>query len=329
MLRQKLELLDAHLDRLSLSKRLQIEAEHLKRIKVLKTVRIYVTPSEDTIKINTRIIDSARPGDATGLWDIVKRVVVSADTSVPVLAEAVDADGHVAAVEHATAGAVGPADRAEDVFEWTRECGGEAFVVPRKREWRSAQLLVKLANSRQVYKLHSSIARLFNKYADTKPNIIKDFYRYINDRKLNDYSTSDVLCDAELEAALGMKTFNFNEIAAIVDRLVEPCGYCVVNIGLDACSAWDINVECDDLGQMPVLYPKIVQQMEKKIETNRQAAQKTADRIALLEEFAADPMFFINRRIVLESETLGMRTGFYDDMGVQNAVFELIKRHEK
>lgn len=328
MLSEGLERLDASLDRLSLEKRLQIEAEHLKRIKVPRTLRLYVAPGDGAIRINTRVINDENTADTCRFWDIVKRVIVAANTNIPVLSEAVDAEGNAIPHEETVAEYSEDASLA-DLYEWTKECGGEAFVVSRKAEWRNIQLIIKLANPRQIYKLHRSIALLFNKYSDTKPNIIKDFYRYINNKKLNDYSTSDVTCDEKLEAALGVSKFNFNEIASIVDRLVEPCGCCVINVDLKEAQAWDIRVECDDLSQMPVLYPKAVQEMEKKIEATCTNIRQASERIGLFEEFIEDPIFFINRRIALESDCLGMQTGFYDDLNVQAAVFELIKRHDK
>ena len=317
--REKLEALDASLDRISLSKRLQIEAEHLKRIKCNRTLRVYVDPAPDSIRIFTRVLGDFKAEEGAKLWNIVQRVVVAANTTLPTIDEELGDDG----TENNT-------ERLEDgdaeLFEWTGDA--DAFVVTRQATHRSYQILIKLRNQRQILKLNKHVRRLFDKYSDTRQNIIKDFYRYINTNKLNDYATSTVKCDEVLQGIFHVDSFSFNDIGRMIDPLVEPVGYCVINAGLDAPQIWDIGLECDDLSQMPVLYPKNVQEMEKKIEANKIVCQKITEKIGVLEEFIEDPIFFINRKIALESDGLGVQTGFYDDLSVQTAVFELIKRHE-
>ncbi|KAI5169384.1 SWI/SNF-related matrix-associated actin-dependent regulator of chromatin subfamily D [Pancytospora epiphaga] len=315
MFKDYLQRLESRIDKISLHRRLLIEAEHLKRIKTTKTLRIYTNPSNGFIKISTRVLTETGIEDNTPFWDLVKRVVITANTDIPLLNEE---GGEVL-------GASSTDDDSTEIFEWTRDCDGQAFSIPIRSSYKRIQLLLKLANTRQIYRLCKDLRELLEKFADSKPNIIKDLYKYINNNKLNDYATAIVTCDEKLETILKMKQFNFNDIGGIIDGLVEPLGYCVINVNMNEMDIWDLNIECDDLGNMPVVYPKIVQEIEKKIEANKASCQKTTERIGVLEEFLSDPLYFINRKIALESECLGVQTGFYDDLAVQTAVFELLK----
>lgn len=342
MLEERLESLDGYLDAISLGKRLQIEAEHLKRIKCTKILRIYTTPSAGVLTINTRIIDALKAEDGTKLWDLVKRVVVCANGTLPIPTDEdagnqkenrdKNADGTAQDAVGVDPRSPSPDRQSEadiELWEWTKASCAEAFEISRGEGHRSIQLLLKLVNARQVYKLSTGIRSLFGKHSDTKQNIIKDFYKYINTNKLNDYATAVVACDEKLSGILGVESFHFSDLGSIVDGLVEPVGYCVINVDLAAPQIWDLPIECDDLSQMPVLYPKNVQEMEKKIEANQIVFQKISEKISVLEEFVEDPVFFINRKIALESDCLGVQTAFYDDLSVQTAVFELIRRHDK
>lgn len=322
MLRDKLEQLNSKIDEIALRKRLEIEAEHLKRIKCTKTIRLFTTFTGSSFKINTRILNDLTTEEKTQFWDLVKRVCVCFNTSIVSEAmQAVSPDGDQGLPDE-------PSKPNAEILEWTRGCNADGFIAPVSEGCRSIQVLIKLQNQRQVFKLNKELGALLGKYSDTKQNIIKDLYKYVNSNKLNDYATSNVACDEALERIFRIKSFNFNNLNAIIDPLLEPIGYCVVNVEMGRDQVWDIELEADDLGQMPVLYPSNVQQVEKKIEDNKALKRKIADRISLLEEFVEDPALFINRMVALESDGVGTKTVFYDDLAVQTALYELIKKKE-
>lgn len=330
MLRDKLEQLNSKIDEIALRKRLEIEAEHLKRIKCAKTIRLFTSFTESCFKINTRVLNDLTSEEKTQFWDLVKRVCVCFNTDVineAMLAVSSDVElGRDSSKEQVSSGQ-DPGSSIE-ILEWTRISNADGFVAPVRENCRSIQVLVKLKNQRQIFRLNKRLGMLLNKYSDTKQNVIKDLYKYVNSNKLNDYATSNVTCDEVLERIFRVKSFNFNNLDAIIDPLLEPIGYCVINVEMDKNQVWDIELEADDLGQMPVLYPTNVQQVEKKIEDNRALRKKIADRISLLEEFVEDPALFINRMVALESDGVGTKTVFYDDLAVQTALYELIKKKE-
>lgn len=303
-LNKDLEILNSQLDAIALQKRLEIEAEHLKRIKCNRFIRLFTSFSGSSLKINTRILNETGIEEKTGFWDLVKRICVCFNTNF-------------------TSGDITAND--QEIFEWTKSSEADAFVVP-LNDCREIQILVKLNNQRNVYRLSPELSELLNKATETRPNIIKDLYKYVNANKLNNYATSDVVCDEALEKVFKVKSFNFNNIYSHVESHLLPIFYCVIDVEKDASEIWDIEVETDDLSQMPVLYSNNVQQMDKKIEDLRAFKKKIVERIDILKEFSEDPSLFINKKIAFESEGVGVRSVFYDDLNVQTSLFELIKK---
>lgn len=337
MLEEHLKLLGAQLDETALKKRLSIEAEHLKRIKCTKILRIYTQTTNGTLKINTRVIGEDTKSTAnTTFWQLIKRIVVGFNTCVPTVDEELSADGiFVDPQPSNTDQASQPSPNTDqasqpdcEIFEWDSSSHADAFSVRIKPEINKIQLLLKLKNSREVYKMSKKIRLFLGKYSDTLQNVIKDLYKYINTNRLNEYSTGIVKCNEELKNLFGVDSFNFTDIVGHIARHLEPIEYCVINLEIGCKQIWDIELETDDLAQMPVLYPKNVMELEKKIASSCETEERLAERIKNIEEFAADPVFYVNKRIALESEGLGVQSAFYDNLDVQTAVYELIRKYE-
>lgn len=322
VLNEKLEELNSKVDEIALQKRLEIEAEHLKRISCTKFIRLFGSFSGSSFKINTRVLNDVGAEDKTVFWDLVKRVCICTNSEF-LSAEKLAENDLNEKSEYST-------DLPVSIYEWTKSSGTNGFTIPINESCRKLQVLIKLKNQRSVYRLTPELSKLLNKFTDTKYNIIKEIYKYVNTHKLNDYATSNVACDENLELAFNKKSFNFNHILNVLEPQLQPIFYCVIDINMDEKdNIWDIEVETDDLSQMPVLYPKIVQQFEKKIEDTKVLIKKSFDKIELLKEFSEDPARFINKKIALNSDNIGTKSVFYDDLTVQSALFELIKKKEQ
>jgi len=333
-LNEKLDGLNQKLDEIALQKRLEIEAEHLKRISCVKLLRLFCSYSGSSLGINTRVLNDVGGEDKTHFWDLVKRVCVCLNTQFTTAEK--EAEG--GDLEAASGMPI-------EIFEWTRESGTCGFIVPLNETCKRIQILVKLANQRSVYRLSPALTRLLGKFTDTRYNVIKEIYKYVNTHKLNDYATSNVKCDEKLQDIFKVSEFNFNSIQGMLEPHLHPIFYCVVDVDTEMIrnaneevpasdnintsnSIWDIELEVDDLTQMPVLYPKNVLQLEKKIDDIKTLKRKTLERIDLLSEFSKDPAQFINRKLGVGSDSIGTKTIFYDDLNVQSALFELIKKKE-
>lgn len=324
MLHEKLEAINSKLDAIALQKRLEIEDEHLKRIKCTKFVRLFCSFNGSSLKVNTRILNELGNEEKTSIWDIVKRFCICINTDYVPVEDTCDNEIIAESKEN-----VNSAFSTPEIFEWTKNSKSDGFIIPMNSDCKKIQILVKLINQRNVYKLSSGLSKLFNKYSDTKHNIIKDMYKYINANKLHNYASSNVTCDASLESLFKVTSFNFNNISSLLEPFFEPISYCCANLEIGKNEIFDIEVEIDDLSQMPVLYPNVIQNLEKKIEDTRSLKNKTENKVAILEEFCEDPALFINRKIAFDSEGVGIKTVFYDDLNVQTGLFELIKRKDQ
>lgn len=311
---ERFEKLNKTLDEIALQKRLAIEAEHLKRITCTKFIRLFGSFSGPDFKINTRILSDIGAEDKTPFWELVKRVCVTFNTDFS-LGESIP-------------GAI--IQEGQNIFEWTKESGTDGFVVPLTAECKKIQILVKLANHRNVYRLSQPLAAFLNKQTDTRNNIVTSIYKYVNSKRLNDYLTSNVICDESLENVFGKKAFNFNNIYTLLKPHLQPIFYCVIDVPINENNIWDIEMIHDDLGQMPVLYhsPNL-QQLEKKIEDIKGLKRKVVERIDILETFKKNPAEFVSRKIAFESDGVGARSIFYEDLTVQSALYELIKKKEQ
>lgn len=324
MIQDKLKAINTKLDALALQKRLEIEDEHLKRIKCTRFVRLFGTFTGSSFKVNTRILNEISNEEKTSFWDIVKRFCICVNTNYVSMEEIAEN-----LPEETTLSNIDDSTNLPQIFEWTKDSQTDGFIIPINSDCKKIQIMIKLSNQRNIFKLNNGLARIFNKYSDTKHNIIKDMYKYVNANKLNNYVSSNITCDPNLESLLKVSDFNFNNVANILDPYFEPISYCCIDVKIGKPEIWDIEVEIDDLIQMPVLYPNVVQNLEKKIEDTRALKKKIQDRIEVLDEFCENPSLFINRKIAAGSEGMGIKTVFYEDLNVQSGLFELIKRKDQ
>lgn len=344
MLKEKLEFLNKKVDEIALRTRLEIEGEHLKRIKCNKTLRFYTTINENYLKINTRVLNELYNEEKASLWSLVKRICISCNTDF--ISEAQEYEDSCKKNNNQTItdttieNEINPLSSSNTevtndentnnsfFFEWNERSKTDGFLIPIKKEYKNIQILVKLKNEREICKFSKNLRNLTGKFSDTKNNVIKELYRYINHYKLINYNTSEIKCNEELENLFKLKTFNFNDISLLLENHLFPIGYCVINLDLSKNQIFDINMEVDDLSQFPVLYPENIYLLERKIEDNRALKLNIQERIAVIENFVEDPSLFIGRKITLDSDGIGTKTAFYDDLSVQTALFELIKRQE-
>ncbi|KAI5149551.1 SWI/SNF-related matrix-associated actin-dependent regulator of chromatin subfamily D [Enteropsectra breve] len=350
-MKQKLEEIGKRLDAIALEKRLDIESQHMKRIKCKRILRLFVSNTNTSIKIGTKILDEFGNETKTNIWDLVKRVAVIVNANdedgkqlsndFGIRDNAADGNysksdinredhmmeiGEDNSIDNNKEGNDEKLGKAQ-IHEWTADSDAQGFIAFKNTGSKNAQILIKVANKRKVYKLGEKLKMLLNIECDTKQNIIKEIYKYINNNKLNDYLSGNVTCNSELKNVFSVDQFNFNSVGFMLCEHLEPLGYVTVDVEHIGDEIWDIETECDDLGEFPVLYPKIVKEFDKKLEATRITSQRVAKQIETLEEFIADPVYYINRKIALDSEAMGIHTSFYDNVDVQSTVFDLLKIH--
>ena len=176
-----------------------------------------------------------------------------------------------------------------------------------------------------LFKLDDKLKILLNLYADSKPNVIKEIYKYINNKGLLNHTTGIVTSDKSLENIFNVTQFDFNDISSMLDEKLFPIDYCNININLNnTTSIYDVEVDIDDITQMPILYSSEVKMLIKKIEGNKILEKKLKGNIKILQEFIKNPIQMISKFLILEKDIKGIKTKYFDDLNIQTALFELL-----
>ena len=310
----KLDALDVSLDKIALQKRLQIEAEHLKRIKCIKIIRFYAVLENNELKVYTRVLNDYSGElnvDHTNLWEIIRRICIT-----------IEEKGEKARI-----------------CEWAEKDEAEAFKIKNVTKEMKIKLFIKFTNQRQLFKLEEKLAALISTKYESKPNIVKELYKYISQRKLLNHTNGYVQCDDALKEVFQVESFDFNTITDLIELQLKPVGYCKISLDFlktekslvtdENTLIYDLEVECDDTTQMPILFSNEVKMLAKKIEGNKILKKKLEAKMTDLEEFIENPRSMISRSLILEKDILGIKTKFYEDLGVQSTLFELLMNYKE
>ncbi|ORD97526.1 SNF12 [Hepatospora eriocheir] len=301
---EKLEKLNKELDRLVLNKKLELEDEQFKRVRIDKILRVYIENYNDYVVIKMRVIKGSIMSpiaemkiESVSLWDVLKRVIV-VDSS-----------------------------NGDNIYEFFEDQKIQAFKVPfdSKKENSKLSIKIKLENTRNEVMLTNEMSSLLNVKIDTKPGIIKEFYKYLINKGLLNHDTLIVTCNDELKNIFKIDSFPFKDINTLLEDVYIPVGYYTIQYtpSLDI-KMFDIPFTADDKSQMPSLFNKNTTALEKKIETNKILENKIRRKIIELKEFINDPLSFIDGKIVFKNQNKGLISKFYEDINVVNSLLQLL-----
>ncbi|ADM11407.1 uncharacterized protein Eint_041180 [Encephalitozoon intestinalis ATCC 50506] len=347
VLYDKLQNIEAEIDRLCLEKKLNMEAEYLKRIKCKKSLRCYVKVAMKKgifIRLDSRVINDYKNGGQMKFSDVVKRFCVIFDSSIPTTADihfgpsSGSDESDRGMEEDMTGDQEGQLGQMkcknmsmENFFEWTK-CNGdaEAFEVNSDKSPKTIRLMFDLENPREIFRLSPKLSNILGRYTDTKPNVITHLWRYINKSGLMSIDSDIVECNPLLKDILGVDRFSFPELPGLVAPHLCALDYLIVDIPPvdEYTEIFDIPFEWDDLHQYPTLYTKKIHALDRKIESLRQLLKRCEERERVLNEFERDPTAFINRWICIDMNDACHRTPLFCNKDVQERVFELLKRLE-
>ncbi|ORD93429.1 SNF12 [Enterospora canceri] len=292
---EKFEKLDQVLNKIALEKRLLIEAEHLKRIKKVKTIRFYCALENDELKVHVRILNNFTgelKAESTSLWELIKRIVVVADGSI---------------------------------HEWTVLNKCDAFLVKGIVKTGGIRLLVKLQNGMNLFKFSKELSELLGIYAESKANAVKEIYKYVSAENLLNHNTGFVTCNEPMHKIFKKDEFDFNDIGEMLECHFMPLEYLKIDLGSEnGLEMFDLEVECDDVTQMPILYTNEVKMLSKKIESNKIIEKRIRNSIDILDEFIKNPLRMMARYLIMEKDIKGIKTKYFEDLNIQSALFELL-----
>ncbi|KAM0672013.1 SWIB domain-containing protein [Ordospora colligata] len=338
---EKLRRIEKEVDKMCLQRKLSIEAEYLKRIKCRKTLRCYVKVEVNNgmfIRMDSRVINDYKSGGEMKFSDVVKRFCVVLNNNIrstsELYTEQFETDGINEDIQHDVKHDTSHVSKNMDVndfFEWAKGKEDiEAFEVSTKKEPESIRLIFELENPRDIWRLSPKLSKLLMRYTDTKPNVITHLWRYVNKNGLMKTGSDLVKCDGSLKEILGVDEFVLTELTDMIVPHLLPLDFLTVNVPVQHgyTNIFDIPFEWDDLYQHPVLYSKRIHAVDRKIESLRQILKKCEEREKVLNEFAKDPVHFINKWLCIQMNEQCHRTLFFRNEEVQKGIFELLKRLE-
>lgn len=297
----KLKQIENTINKLCLKKYLNLESDHRKRIKCVKTIRLFInTVIDDTIFINisTRILNDFKNNMEMCLYDLIDKFIIIFYNNKNVL----------------------------EIFEWNNNDDKiESFEIKSKLIPSRVELTIVFKNDRNLFKLSDNLIKLLNKQTDTKSNVIGSLYTYIVKNELLDRKDYSVTLNNELKKAFGIETnvIKFTDINKLVDFCLGPIDDLVIDITRSLVT--DIPIEVDDLYQQPKIHNKDVYLLERKIDTLLEIKNNLIKRCKVLEEFSKNPINYINKWVCLDLEEFYNKSIVFRDEEVQKLMYEILK----
>lgn len=154
---EKLKEVENRINELCLLRQLKTEAEHRKRIKCIKTLRLYIKIHSDKdgtfIRIDSRVMNDFKNNTNAKMGDLIDNLMLLVKYS---------------------------SSSEPEIYEWTNQLDkSESFEMRLPSSYESIKLIVTLSNKREIYKLSNSLSSLLSIFTSTKPNLLGTLYTYI------------------------------------------------------------------------------------------------------------------------------------------------------
>lgn len=303
---EKLKEVENRINELCLLRQLKTEAEHRKRIKCIKTLRLYIKIHSDKdgtfIRIDSRVLNDFKNSVNAKMGDLIDKVTIL--------------------VNHGTSSD-------PEIYEWTNHFDeSESFEIRSSLSYESIKLILTLSNKREIFKLSPTLSSLLLIYTSTKPNLLGSLYTYIIKNNLMIRNDHTVKCNEDLSKIFGTDEFKYTDLPEMVNDhllVLDDIEIEIVKSVTNNLYIYDIPVEVDDLYQHPKIHSKDVYHLERKIDTINEIKKNLIKRKDILEEFCINPINFINKWICLELEEWSNKTSFFKDEYVQELMYELLK----
>lgn len=297
----KLKQIENTINDLCLKKHLNLESDHRKRIKCVKTLRLFInTVINDTtfINIGTRVINDFKNNVEMSFFDLVDKLIIILYNGNNII----------------------------EIFEWINNDDKiESFETRSKFVPSRVELTIVFKNHRNLYKLSDNLIRLLNKQTDTKANVIGGLYTYVVKNDLLDRKDYSVRLNDELKKIFKIENnfIKFTDFNNLVDFCLGPIDDLVIDITNSLIT--DIPIEVDDLYQQPKVHNKDVYLLERKIDTLMEIKNNLEKRCKVLEEFSKNPIEFANKWVCLDLEEFYIKSVVFRDEEIQKLMYEILK----
>lgn len=333
---EKLRLLEMHLDKAVLKKKLLVEESHYKRIKCTKRLRLFVNFElfEDSflLKIDGRVINDFTNTTELRMSDVLKNVCVKLDFGDK---------------EEDTAKRIKRSDGCSELhekvlrkcYEWSKTKNDviDCFELNLEDMPEKVTVLLEFENTFDRYKLAAPVRKLFNKETETKTGLLIDLWKYIRlNRLITETSDFIVTCDEKLREIFDCDHFKILDMPRLVSALLLPLDPLIFEIPAqnNYTSNFDVPIDVDDFYEFPVMYSNnVIFQLDQKIAGLFDTLKRANTKCEVLKKFSANPNSFINDWIIRQGHLLkgskfdANNKTFYDPM-IQETIFNMLQSYK-
>ncbi|EOB14256.1 SWI/SNF-related matrix-associated actin-dependent regulator of chromatin subfamily D member 1, partial [Nosema bombycis CQ1] len=288
----KLKKIDSKLDKLCIEKRLHTEAEHLKRIKCTKTLRLFIKSTISNsifIRIDSRVINDFKNHEVMKITDLIKRMCVIFNSDL---------------------------ESTLDYYNKILNNKVDEQVENDDKIKPSSNLSV------EIFEWNKTDNESINSFE------LRTLWKYIHKNGLIKPGEIEIKADDKLKKLVNKDKFLFTDIPEIITDHLCPIDNLVIDIPTDSFykEIFDIPIEVDDLYHLPRVHSKEVYNYEKKIEMLIEFKKRLKDKKDILSKFSNNPIEFINRWICLDSTDYYTKTQFVLNKSVQDLLYEMIEK---
>lgn len=332
---EKLRMLEIHLDRAVLKKRLLIEESHYKRIKCTKRLRVFLDfklfDGAFLLKIDGRVVNDFTNTTELRASDVLKSLAVRLQFS--------DKQENASKRAKNSFSTAITTDGNNEFYEWKKHRDDmiDCFELNLDRVPDSITVLLEFENTFDRYKLPHSVSELFGKETETKTGLLIDFWKYIRINRLNIEPHSFlVTCDDALKKIFGVPHIKLLDLENLVTPFLLPLDPLIFHISTDNnyTNNFDVPIEVDDFYEFPIMYPNsAIFQLEQKIADLFDILKRYNGRYEVINRFSKDPVSFINEWIIKQAHLLkeskfdANNKTFYDPL-VQETIFNMLQDYK-
>ncbi|ELQ74460.1 SWI/SNF transcription activation complex subunit [Trachipleistophora hominis] len=333
---EKLRVLEMHLDKAVLKKKLLVEESHYKRIKCAKRLRLFINFErfEDSflLKLDGRVINDLTNTTELRMSDVLKNVCVKLDF------EDKEEDSGKK-IKSNDGSYVQPEKTVREFYEWRKSKNDmlDCFELNLEAKPEKITVLFEFENTFDRYKLISPVRQLFKKETETKTGLLIDIWKYIRlNRLVIEADDFTVVCDEKLKEIFGCDQFKILDMPELVSPLLLPLDPLILEIPVQKnyTSNFDVPIDVDDFYEFPVMYTNnVIFQLDQKIAGLFDILKRNNAKYEVLKKFAANPNSFINDWIIKQGHLLKEskfdvnNKTFYDPM-IQETIFNMLQSYK-
>lgn len=332
---EKLRVLELHLDKTVLKKKLLIEESHYKRIKCTKRLRIFLSyelfEESFLLRIDGRVINDLTNTTELRMTDVLKSICVKLNFNKEKRQNKKKKTNDKEAA---------PSNNAvKEIYEWSK-CKNDVidcFELNLEALPETITIFIEFENTFDRYNLAPSLSKLLKKETETKTGLLIDLWKYIRlNRLITDSEEFTITCDEKLKEVFGVDEFKILNLPKLVNSFLLPLNPLILEISAENNykSNFDVPIDIDDFYEFPVMYSNnAIFQLDQKIAGLFDILKRNNTKYETLKRFAENPTVFVNEWVLKQGHLLknskfdANNKTFYDPV-IQETIFHMLQSYK-